>query len=132
MSRVDDGVARVHQHGRAHVDHEPAGVRTCEFGPARPLAVQRHDVVAGRRRLEETLGRRIDPVFTPPWNRCTAAAAEAVRAGGPVGVMLHHAVMDDDDRTALRSLLDLVASSPQVTATTIMALHDAGTAREVR
>ena len=60
---------RLHQHGLAHVDHERAR-RKCEFGPARSRAAQRTDIAAGRARLEAMLGA-VDPVFTPPWNRCT-------------------------------------------------------------
>ena len=61
---------RLHQHGFAHVDHEPSG-RRCEFGAARSPAAQRRDIVAGRERLAALLGDAVDPVFTPPWNRCT-------------------------------------------------------------
>ena len=66
----------LHQHGFAHVDHEHEG-RRCEFGAARTPAEQRSDLEAGRQRLAELLGET-DPVFTPPWNRCTRATAEAV------------------------------------------------------
>ena len=62
---------RLHQHGLAHANHEPAG-RKCEFGAARPRAAQRRDIAAGKERLAELLGATVDPVFTPPWNRCTA------------------------------------------------------------
>lgn len=61
----------LHQHGFAHVDHEAAG-RKCEFGAARSRAAQRRDITAGRALLADLLGDAIDPVFTPPWNRCTA------------------------------------------------------------
>ena len=117
-------------------------------------------------------GAPIEPVFTPPWNRCTADTADAalaaghvvlsrdvsagrldrpglaevpvsidwssrrhttpmgradaiaadVAAGGPVGVMLHHAVMDADDRCHLAALLALVAASPMAIPTTVRAL----------
>jgi hypothetical protein len=60
----------LHQHGFAHVNHEPEG-RKCEFGPGRPRELQRRDIEAGRKRLEELLGPDVKPVFTPPWNRCT-------------------------------------------------------------
>ena len=79
-ARVADGVARVHQHGWSHTNHEPTG-RKCEFGPGRSAATQAADVIAGRERLEARLGP-IDPVFTPPWNRCTAATADAALAAG--------------------------------------------------
>jgi peptidoglycan/xylan/chitin deacetylase (PgdA/CDA1 family) len=58
-----------HQHGLAHANHEPSG-RACEFGPSRSVDEQRRDIEAGARRLAELLGET-EPVFTPPWNRCT-------------------------------------------------------------
>jgi hypothetical protein len=62
----------VHQHGLAHVNHEPNG-RKHEFGPSRPADVQRADIEAGRKLLAERLGDAVEPIFTPPWNRCTRA-----------------------------------------------------------
>jgi hypothetical protein len=145
----------LHQHGLAHVNHEREG-RKCEFGPARHAAAQSGDIGAGRERLAALLGDRVDPIFTPPWNRCTADTgeclaslgfrvlsresraeplgepgleelsvcvdfvrlepdaagermADAIRAGGPVGVMLHHAVMDAGAMRRADDLLALVA-----------------------
>jgi len=60
----------VHQHGLAHVNHEPDG-RRYEFGASRPADVQRADIAAGRTLLAERLGDAVEPIFTPPWNRCT-------------------------------------------------------------
>jgi peptidoglycan/xylan/chitin deacetylase (PgdA/CDA1 family) len=169
---------RLHQHGLAHVDHEPAG-RRCEFGPARDLAAQAADIAAGRRVLLDAFGDRLDPVFTPPWNRCTSSTGEAlvalgitvlsrdvtaprldrpglaevpvtvdwsgkrhgvpftrsdvagrlaagVRAGGPVGVMLHHAVTADEDLLAVEEFVGLVAAHPAAVPTTITALARRG------
>ncbi len=59
----------VHQHGLSHVNHQTSG-RKCEFGDARAESAQRADLEAGRRILKERFGDRIDPFFTPPWNRC--------------------------------------------------------------
>src|SRR6185503_12729760 len=42
---------------------------------------------------------------------CHALAAGA-RAGRPAGVMLHHAVMDDEDREGVAQLLALLGASP--------------------
>lgn len=64
------GRVGLHQHGFAHVNHEPEG-RKQEFGPARSADEQREDIATGRRDLERLLGGCLDPVFTPPWNRCT-------------------------------------------------------------
>ena len=41
--------------------------------------------------------------------------ADGVAADGPVGVMLHHAVCDDDDRDAVAALLALLQSHPAAT-----------------
>jgi len=61
----------MHQHGFSHTNHQVEG-RKCEFGPARDRAQQFEDIAVGRVRLSELLGERLDPFFTPPWNRCTA------------------------------------------------------------
>jgi predicted glycosyltransferase len=68
---------RMHQHGYAHLNHEPEG-KKCEFGPARDYLSQRTDIENGQRRLAELLGTAPDPIFTPPWNRCTALTAQCL------------------------------------------------------
>jgi predicted deacetylase len=166
-----DGV-HLHQHGFRHVDHQSKG-RKHEFGSARTRATQTADIVSGRRLMLGALGDLVEPIFTPPWNRCTsdtAAAAAAVglqvlsrdltaepiassglvevpvtidwfghrkgvrwtpvelagriagdiAAGGPVGIMLHHAVTDDDDLAAIVDLLRLVAAHDLADPTTIL------------
>jgi peptidoglycan/xylan/chitin deacetylase (PgdA/CDA1 family) len=155
----------LHQHGFAHLNHEPNG-RTFEFGPSRDAEAQREDIEAGARRLEKLLGDRVDPIFTPPWNRCTADTgrcllalgfqalsrehraeplnlpglnelpihvdwckpdradrlARALRGGGPVGVMFHHAGMDAAERARVGDLLALLAEHPRVRAQSMAAL----------
>lgn len=73
-ARVDraDVPIGLHQHGWSHANHESAG-RKCEFGDERAAVDQHADILRGRDRLHVMFGSRIDPVFTPPWNRCTAA-----------------------------------------------------------
>jgi hypothetical protein len=66
----------LHQHGFSHENHEREG-RKCEFGPSRSYDEVRGDVAAGRARLLELLGS-VQPIFTPPWNRCTLDTARAV------------------------------------------------------
>lgn len=178
-ARARSGGIRLHQHGWAHANHEPTG-RKHEFGPSRTAAEQAADVARGRRVLRDAFGNLVDPVFTPPWNRCVPATAElltaagftvlsrdssaapvpgiaevpvtvdwfghrkgvrwtrdelgrriaaAVAAGAPVGVMLHHAITDVEERAAVDELLALVAGSSAVRATTIAELGRAGTAR---
>jgi len=171
----------LHQHGLAHVNHEREG-RKCEFGPARGAAAQRMDIEAGRERLAGLLGERLDPIFTPPWNRCTAATGrclaslgfevlsrearaapfglpgllelpvsvdwfahrrgerlrpaslgaqigELIGSGGPVGVMFHHAVMDDAETRRATELLSLIAGHERARPALMMEL--AGEARSV-
>jgi len=71
----------VHQHGFAHVNHEPEG-RKCEFGPSRSAPDQRRDIDCGRRRLADVFGPIVQPIFTPPWNRCTEATGRCLRELG--------------------------------------------------
>jgi len=74
-----EGRLRVHQHGWRHANHEDAG-RKCEFGASRVTADQRQDLEAGQVRLREALGPWADPVFTPPWNRCTQTTVDLLSA----------------------------------------------------
>jgi predicted glycosyltransferase len=68
---------RIHQHGYTHTNHEMEG-KKCEFGPARDYLAQRNDIENGRRRLTELFGTLLDPIFTPPWNRCTDATVKCL------------------------------------------------------
>jgi hypothetical protein len=144
----------LHQHGFAHVNHEGIG-RKCEFGASRTLDSQRRDLIEGRERLRQCFGERLDPIFTPPWNRCAAATpsllvelgyaalsrdagatpqhalneisvhvdwckqrrrddsgaaiardlARHVAGGATIGLMLHHAQMDESDLALLAAWL---------------------------
>lgn len=71
----------IHQHGYAHVNHETTG-RKCEFGPARPAAAQAADIAAGARTLRAAFSDLLQPIFTPPWNRCTQDTADALVEAG--------------------------------------------------
>ena len=155
----------VHQHGFAHINHEAEG-RKGEFGPTREAALQECDIRQGKQLLDQLLGPIVQPIFTPPWNRCGAQTgdcltrlgfrtlsrdssaaplgipgllelpvhvdwfakrkgvpltreqigrliAEQVEESKPVGIMFHHAVMDEDERKAAGVLLSLLASHSQ-------------------
>jgi peptidoglycan/xylan/chitin deacetylase (PgdA/CDA1 family) len=172
---------RVHQHGLSHANHE-VEARKCEFGAARAADVQAADVAAGRDLMRATFGDLVDPIFTPPWNRCTPMTGDALVAAGlevlsrdvtaprldrpdlievavsvdwfgrrkgvpltraelaaqiadrvggdhPVGVMLHHAVTDDDELARIDDLLDLVAAHPAVDTAVITELAAAQSPR---
>ena len=71
----------VHQHGFAHVSHEAKG-RKCEFGSTRDVMLQERDIRLGRHLLNEMLGPVAQPIFTPPWNRCSPQTGDClVRLG---------------------------------------------------
>ncbi|HND35619.1 MAG TPA: hypothetical protein PKZ49_03305 [Nitrosomonas sp.] len=67
----------LHQHGYAHVNHQTVG-RKCEFGEMRQFDQQLHDIVAGKEILHDYFGNRIDPIFTPPWNRCSQTTLDVL------------------------------------------------------
>src|SRR5262245_62821689 len=71
-------LVNIHQHGLSHVNHEVDG-RKSEFGPSRTRAQVLHDLESGRRRLQDLIGPRLQPIFTPPWNRCTDTTVECAR-----------------------------------------------------
>jgi peptidoglycan/xylan/chitin deacetylase (PgdA/CDA1 family) len=74
----------VYQHGLSHINHERDG-RLSEFGPSRTAAQQRADIAAGRRKLVGLLGGHVDPIFSPPWGRCTAMTGQClIECGFPV------------------------------------------------
>lgn len=79
LARAESSPRRLgfHQHGFAHVNHEPVG-RKHEFGPSRSTWLQRRDIAEGRKRLRDLLGPSVDPIFTPPWNRCTHATGRCL------------------------------------------------------
>jgi predicted glycosyltransferase len=173
----------IHQHGYAHLNHEELG-RKCEFGASRSQAQQLADITAGKQRLLELFGPNIEPIFTPPWNRCTAITAACLREAGfmvlsrdltatpfhlqdllelpvsvdwfakrkkvplppdaigellaaaasspaPVGVMLHHAIMNEEERERLGQLLKLLTSHSQARCVLMRELIPSKTRRAV-
>ena len=74
-----DGQVAIHQHGFCHVNHQLSG-RSCEFGSDRNLVQQQRDIALGKEILVASFGNRIDPIFTPPWNRCTTDTTEALQS----------------------------------------------------
>ena len=85
IGRETDHLWCWHQHGWRHQNHEPAGKKQ-EFGPARTMRALNDDLDRGRRRLEGLMGARFTPVFTPPWNRCSAVALEGLQQMGFMAV----------------------------------------------
>ncbi len=67
----------LHQHGYSHTNHEQVG-RKCEFGSGRTKNQQKDDIAKGQNLLHAMLGNAFDPLFTPPWNRCTQETVECL------------------------------------------------------
>ena len=67
----------LHQHGYSHTNYELDG-RKCEFGNSRTKQQQKDDIAKGQGRLREAFGTALDPLFTPPWNRCTQDTADCL------------------------------------------------------
>jgi len=67
----------LHQHGFSHCNHESTG-RKCEFGDGRTREQQFPDLETGKRKLRNLLGNRVDPIFTPPWNRCSQLTVDSL------------------------------------------------------
>ena len=77
LSRDLAATLNFHQHGYAHLNHQWEG-RKCEFGSDRDIDLQRRDIGLGQKRLQDFLGSLADPIFTPPWNRCTAKTCKVL------------------------------------------------------
>ncbi len=67
----------LHQHGFQHANHAQVG-RKCEFGGDRSWAQQYTDINEGRGQLTRAFGAMFDPVFTPPWNRCSSTTIDCL------------------------------------------------------
>ena len=75
--QASDGRLGIHQHGFQHHNHQSVG-RKCEFGDARTYPQQYMDIAQGKALLSRYFGDHDDPIFTPPWNRCTQHTVEVL------------------------------------------------------
>lgn len=160
------GLIGIHQHGYSHSNHQHQG-RKCEFGDDRTYLQQHADIKIGQDLLLDYFGDQVDPIFTPPWNRCNQDTvnalndlgfttvsrdntgiplnyqklrelpvnidwfkkhhgirlrntelglliAQVIDCGETVGIMLHHEMMDHNERDMLKGLLELFNSHPIV------------------
>jgi len=81
-----------HQHGWRHANHETAG-RKQEFGDSREIRHLEEDLLRGRQRLASLMGNHFLPLFTPPWNRCGAAALSLLEEHGYLGISRNHGAL---------------------------------------
>lgn len=165
----------IHQHGFAHISHEREG-RKCEFGKARNKSQQFFDIAKGRRILADFFDTLPQPIFTPPWNRCTKETGESLRELGfkilsretgaeplsiaglteipvsvdwfakrkgiplnrdeigeltektirendVIGIMLHHALMNEIEREFLGEMLEIFSRCPTVESSSMWSLY---------
>lgn len=66
-----------HQHGYLHRNFEQQG-KNQEFGPARSYSDITSSLEKGKIRLDHLLGTLNQPVFTPPWNRCSQETLQSL------------------------------------------------------
>lgn len=76
-SNLEEGLGdwegtRVWQHGFAHRNHAPPGLKKTELGETRSLGERLAELSEGRAVLASLFGRRFQPVLVPPWNRIGA------------------------------------------------------------
>jgi hypothetical protein len=78
--------ARAHvsvlQHGYAHKNHARAGEPAVECGGDRPVEEVLEELARGRRRLEEMLGARFEPILAAPWNRIERRVLDRLSEAG--------------------------------------------------
>lgn len=67
----------LHQHGYRHMNHEQQN-KKFEFGPSRNKAVVTGELGRGMKKLNNLLSENFSPLFTPPWNRCSAETMQAL------------------------------------------------------
>lgn len=82
-SMIDDqaDLFHLHQHGWSHSNHQLEG-RSCEFGTDRSFTDQVADIARGQEILRHNFQDAVEPIFTPPWNRCTSVTAQALSSLG--------------------------------------------------
>ncbi len=71
----------LHQHGYSHTNHQAEG-RKCEFGIMRSPEQQKSDIETGQKLLKEYFHDYLQPIFTPPWNRCTQTTVDVLESCG--------------------------------------------------
>jgi hypothetical protein len=79
-----------HQHGYVHRNFEPIGQKKQEFGPSRIAVEIAASLAKGKNRLDSILGDDNQPVFTPPWNRCSQETLDALQKLGFKAISRSH------------------------------------------
>lgn len=82
---VADPLFSPHQHGFSHRNTAREG-KKAEFGDGLGEEETRRRIRSGRDLLRRVLGEAFVPLFTPPWNRCSAATLSILAEEGFRGV----------------------------------------------
>lgn len=102
------GETSVLQHGYAHVNHAPAGLKNAEFGDHRPLETMLGELTMGRQRLEALFGEAFEPALTPPWNRAGDELAGSLLKSGLQGLSGFGARGPDDGDRVVNTHIDII------------------------
>lgn len=97
-----DLTVEIGQHGWMHIDHE-MGTNRGEFGKARPLLLQRQDILNGRDRMEELFKSKFEEIFVPPFNHFNETTVKALQHLG-------YTLMSSSTKTGIKrygSIIDL-------------------------
>jgi predicted glycosyltransferase len=69
-------------HGWSHANHAPAGEKKAEFGSHRPVETMAAEAEQALHVAREKLGRKLLPVFVPPWNRISPELVQHLPRSG--------------------------------------------------
>lgn len=100
------------QHGWRHRNHAPAGERKMELGDHRPLGEVVEELRAGFGRLTSLFREKFHPVLVPPWNRISAAVADASIDLGLAGLSTFGPA-PAEDRHQVNTHLDIFEWRPE-------------------
>jgi hypothetical protein len=75
-------IVEVGVHGFQHANHAPAGEKAEEFTPDRDPDEVLRELRSGLDRLRTLFGAKCLPLFVPPWNRISRAAASSLPVAG--------------------------------------------------
>ena len=102
------GEVLVLQHGYAHINHAPAGVKKAEFGDDRPLGAMLDELATGRQRLEALFGEVFEPILTPPWNRAGDEIVRSLAQSGLQGLSRFGPRGPDEGDRVVNTHIDII------------------------
>ena len=89
-------------HGWQHISHAPQGRKNAEFGHPRQGADD--ELTKALDRMRDLFGKRLLPIFVPPWNRLDTALLPVLAQAGYLGVSTY---LPRDKRQAAPGLVQI-------------------------